>query len=330
MRKAKHRILVIEDDARVRELVVSHLSRQRYEVSAVDSAEAVLDLLRTGALSYDVALTDLHLPGISGLELSRLLLATAPLNPVILMTGDADERVAREALGHGVAGYLLKPFELFELDASLAQAVGMLELVEATETLARAQAETLTDWGEAGGMLPRSWLHLGDERSGAGIGHGARVVSIAGLLAKAVGPALDGYARDVLRTAARTHEVGRLLGAAGNAEVAARSAQLLDDLGFDRAVGEVVRDAGLRWSPGLPLAARILSLADRLDHRAVACCGAGAEEAEAIRSALDEVVAGAGDSTDPGLTALLYRSRDSIQSMWVLQRQGGAPAAAAR
>lgn len=320
MRKGRHRILLVEDDVRLREMVGSHLSRSRYEVVMAESAEDVLERLRTGALSYDVCLLDLHLPGISGLELARLLLTIAPLKPVILITGDDDEQTAGDALAQGVTGYLLKPFELFELDASLSQAVSMLELVEATETLARSQAEALDDWGEAGGMLPRSWLHLGDERSGAGSGHGARVVSVAGLLAKALGPSLDARARDVLRTAARTHEVGRLLGAGGAGEVAGRSAQLLDNLGFDRGVGEVVRDAAVRWSPGLPLSARILSLADRLDHDAADRCRS-MEAPEAIRLALDAALAGAGEATDPDLAALLGRSRESVESTWVLQRQ---------
>ena len=327
MRSAKHRILVVEDDPGVRELVGTHLSRQRYEVTGMESAEDVLDRLRASELRYDVALVDLHLPGISGLELARLLLVTAPLRPVILITGDDDDRIAREALAHGVTGYLLKPFQLFELDASLSQAVAMLELVEATEALARAQSETRDEWGEAGGKLPRSWLHLGDERSSAGVGHGTRVVAMAGLLAKAVGPAVDGRGRDVLRTAARTHEIGRLLGAGGPVEVAGRSAQLLDNLGFDRGVGEVVRDAAVAWSPGLPLSARILAMADRLDHGAVDA-GRTLEAPEAIRFAMDEAIAAAGDTTDPDLALILADSRESLESMWVLQRQAEAQPAA--
>lgn len=326
-RQARHRLLLVEDDVALRDMVGSHLAGNGYEVVTADSAEDVLHRMRKRELSYDMCLLDLHLPGISGLELSRLLLATAPLKPVILITGDDDERTAGEALARGVTGYLLKPFQLFELDASLSQAVSMLELVEATETLARAQAETLDEWGEAGGMLPRSWLHIGDVRSGAGPGHGARAASVAGLLAEALGSTLDGRAREVLRTAARTHEVGRLLGAGGAGEVAGRSAQLLDNLGFDRGVAEVVRDAAVRWSPGLPLSARILALADRLDHDAVERSRT-VEAQDAIRLALDAAVAGAGETTDPDLAALLGRSRESVESMWVTDRRERAVAGA--
>ena len=329
MRKNRtHRVLLVEDDAAVRKLVADHLSRERYQVETAESAEEVLERLRGGALAYDLCLLDLHLPGLSGLELSRLLLATAPLRPVLLITGDDDETAAREALANGVTGYLLKPFQLFELDAALTQAVSMLELVEATETLARAQAETLDDWGEAGGLLPRSWLHIGDERSGAGPGHGARVVSIAGLVAKALGSALDGHDRDVLRTAARTHETGRLLGEGSAGEIAGRSAQLLENLGFDAAVGEVIRDAAAPWSPGIPLLSRILALADRLDHGAIRLSGAGMEPDDAIRTAVEQAMATAGVTSDPDLVEVLRAQRERVVSMWVLHRQGETPAAA--
>ena len=77
------------------------------------------------------------------------------------------------------------------------------------------------------------------------------------LLAKKLGDeAIDARSREVLRTAARTHEIGRLVGGGGAREVAKRSAQLLADLGFDDRVCELVRQAAEPWSPGLPLRAR--------------------------------------------------------------------------
>lgn len=317
-------MLVVEDDPGVRGLVSSHLGKSGYEVVAAESAEEVLEQIRSGELRYDVALTDVHLPKMSGVELNRLLLAMQPLSPIIVITGDDDADLARRALREGATGYLLKPFELFELDAALAQAVSLLELVETTETLARSQARNLNEWGELGGSLPRSWLHMGDQKSGAGSGHGSRVVSVALLLGKKLGDAVDAMDREVLRTAARTHEIGRLVAGGGRREVAKRSSQLLFDLGFDERVCELVRQAAEPWSPGLPLRARILSLADRLDHAAVRRAeeaSPDAEPDEGIRGAVDAVVAGAGDVYDPDLAELLAESRERIESMWVLQRQ---------
>ena len=321
----KHRVLVVEDDPGVRELVASHLKKRGYSVESAETAEEVLDRIQAQDLEYDVALTDVHLPGMSGVELSRLLLASAPLHPIIVITGDDDADLARRALREGATGYLLKPFELFELDAALAQAVSMLELVETTETLAASQSQHLDDWGELGGSLPRAWLHLGDEKSGAGAGHGSRVVSVAMLLVKKLGDALDATDREVLRTAARTHEIGRIVGGSGGRrEVAKRSAQLLNDLGFDERVCELVRQGAEPWSPGLPLSVRILAVADRLDHSAVRREGEAppdVEPIEAIRGAVNAVEAGAGESYDPDLAELLVEHRERVESMWVLQRQ---------
>lgn len=321
--RSKQTVLVVEDDAGVREMVTAHLRKKGYEPVGASSAEAVLERIRGGDLSYDVALTDVHLPGMSGVELNRLLLATSPLSPILVITGDDDAELARRALQDGAAGYLLKPFELFELDAALAQAVSMLQLVEAAETLARSQSQHQDDWGEMGGSLPRTWLHMGDEKSGAGAGHGARVVSTALLLAGQLGAAVSTEDREVLRTAARTHEIGRLVGTQGDREVAKRSARLLGDLGFDERVCELVRQAAEPWSPGLPLRARTLGLADRLDHMAVLRAQeAGPDDPpEApIRDAVDAVLAGAGDTFDPDVAGWLKTTRERVESMWVLQR----------
>ena len=316
-----HTVLVVEDDAAVRSMVESHLRKRRFNVRAVGSAEAVIADLREQTLEYDFALVDVHLPGMSGVELSRLLLATRPLNAVLIITGDDDAALAREALEGGATGYLLKPFQLFELDAAVSQAASMNDLVETTEALARAQSQGLDDWGEAGGSLPRSWLHVGDEQSGAGAGHGARVVSVAGLLAKKLGDRMESHGRELLRTAARTHEIGRLTGAGSRPQVARRTAQLLDDLGFDSGVCELVREAAEPWSPGLPLAARVLALADSLDHDAVHQLTRGAEPDDAISTAIDDVLEGAGERYDPDVARLLGEQREQVESMWVLQRQ---------
>lgn len=318
--RRRHRVLLVEDDPGVRGLVESHLQKRGFDVRVVGSGEEVLGEVRARSLDYDLALVDMHLPGMSGVALTRLLLAARPLSSVLIITGDDDAKLARQALSAGATGYLMKPFQMFELDAAVSQAVSMGELVEATETLARAQSRGSSDWGEAGGSLPRSWLHVGDEQSGAGSGHGARVVKITGLMANRIGDnGLDARSRDLLRTAARTHEIGRLTGSGSRTQVARRSAKLLDDLGFDGGVCEIVRQAAEDWSPGLPLTARLLALADRLDHDATRRVAEGVAAEDAIRDAVDAVAAGAGDTYDPGLARLLTEERERVESIWVLQ-----------
>jgi CheY-like chemotaxis protein len=322
----RRRLLLVEDDVSLRDLVGEHLRRGGFDVVETGASEEVLQLFQQGKLDYDVALVDAHLPGMSGVDLTRLLLAVSPLRPVLMMTGDDDAGLARRALGYGAAGYLLKPFQMFELDAALAQGVAMLDLVETTAVLARSQAEQLEDWGEAGGLLPRAWLWLGDEHSGAGSGHGSRVVTVAGLLARAVDAEISSRDLEILRTAARTHEMGRLLGPGGGAGVARRTAELLNDLGFDREVGDLVRQAAEPWSPGLSLGARILAVADRLDHEAVQRSECAVEPCVAIAAAIDAVIATAGVATDPGIVELLGAHRESLESVWVMQQRQRVPA----
>lgn len=108
----KSRILIVEDDATVRRLMTRHFERSGFEVEYAMAAEEVAADER-----YDVVLTDVHLPGESGVDLARRLHAAQPEQPVVFVTGDADAGLASTAIRNGAAGYLLKPFEMFELDA---------------------------------------------------------------------------------------------------------------------------------------------------------------------------------------------------------------------
>lgn len=117
-----NRILIVEDDASMRGLMARHFRRQGFEVEQATAAEEVLE--RFGGRSrFDVVLTDVHLPGESGVNLARRIKEIQPEQPVVFMTGDADAGLALEALRDGAAGYLLKPFEFFELDAVVNNAV---------------------------------------------------------------------------------------------------------------------------------------------------------------------------------------------------------------
>lgn len=114
----KNRILIVEDDAAVRRLMTSHFQKSGFSVEYAMSAEEVASDER-----YDVVLTDVNLPGESGVDLARRIRATQPNQQVVFMTGDSDPRIARQALQDGAAGYLVKPFEMFEIDAVINNAM---------------------------------------------------------------------------------------------------------------------------------------------------------------------------------------------------------------
>jgi DNA-binding NtrC family response regulator len=120
--KQNNRILIVEDDASIRRLMTRHFQKRGFEVEQAGAAEEVLDRF-VGMQQFDVVVTDVHLPGESGVDLARRLHVQRPDQPIVFMTGDSDAKIAREALADGAAGYLLKPFEFFELDAVVNQAV---------------------------------------------------------------------------------------------------------------------------------------------------------------------------------------------------------------
>jgi DNA-binding response OmpR family regulator len=112
------RILIVEDDATVRRLMTTHFRRSGFEVEYAMAAEEVAADER-----YDLVLTDVHLPGESGVDMARRIHEQQPDQPVVFVTGDPDAQLAHDAIRSGAAGYLLKPFELFELDALVNQAL---------------------------------------------------------------------------------------------------------------------------------------------------------------------------------------------------------------
>ena len=112
------RILIVEDEPTVRSLLCELLSP--HECVPTRSAEEGLALL--SQTPFDLALTDVRLPGMGGEEFLREAHEIAPGMPVIIITGaDGDEAKFIEA---GAFGYLLKPFTLEELEELVGRALG--------------------------------------------------------------------------------------------------------------------------------------------------------------------------------------------------------------
>lgn len=331
MAENRRRILVVEDEAPVRELVARHLERKGYEVAQASDAEQVLLRMSRDREPFDLVLSDIHLPGLSGVELLRLLLTHSPLRPVIMITGDADESLARRALNYGAAGYLLKPFQLFELEAAVQQAVSRLQLVEAAESLARSDASGLPDRGTHGGVIPTAWLELADRRSSAGGGHGYRVARIGGAIASAVSSHLDPEERNSLDVAARAHELGRLLGpAATPAELASRTAQLLYDLGVESRVLRIINHLRERWNGSggpngsrgeeIPLASLVVAVADAVDHGAVEQLESGLDPSSSVAEAIEQIRPEAEMLYGPIVAGGLETASSVVEAIWVLAR----------
>src|SRR5690348_13341420 len=97
------RILVVDDDAPLRELIVAALKEKRYSVVATDSAEAAVIALHQGR--FDMVLSDVSMPGMDGIALSSMITRAHPDLPVVLITGNADVHLARQALQRGAMDF---------------------------------------------------------------------------------------------------------------------------------------------------------------------------------------------------------------------------------
>ncbi len=119
-------VLICEDDAAMRELVASIVSRLDVDVVQAESSQHALDYLENN----DVALfiTDLRMPGVDGLELLRFARAQNPLTQVAMITGNATVESAVEALKSGAFDYIRKPFDTEELRCTAERALEHYQL----------------------------------------------------------------------------------------------------------------------------------------------------------------------------------------------------------
>jgi DNA-binding NtrC family response regulator len=117
------RILIVDDDPAQRSLLDSFLAGQGFLTVVVPSGERALDILRSQKV--DMMISDVRMPGLSGLEtLRRARLIRGGL-PILLVTAYADIRDAVNAMRDGAVNYLSKPIDLDELLSSVRQAVGL-------------------------------------------------------------------------------------------------------------------------------------------------------------------------------------------------------------
>src|SRR3954451_7504160 len=116
-------LLVVDDDPSQRSLLHSFLASQGFEIIAVPSGADALTTLKNREVSMMVS--DVRMPGMSGLETLRRARKEHENLPVLLVTGYADIREAVGAMRDGAVNYLSKPIDLDELLASVRKATGI-------------------------------------------------------------------------------------------------------------------------------------------------------------------------------------------------------------
>jgi FixJ family two-component response regulator len=114
-------IAVIDDDESFRIALVEALSSLGYGADGYASAEDYIGSV--GGKSFGCVVTDIHMPGMSGLELLRRLAAQGSTTPVVLITARSDTNLTAKAAATGAACLLRKPFEIHDLVECIEEAV---------------------------------------------------------------------------------------------------------------------------------------------------------------------------------------------------------------
>jgi DNA-binding NtrC family response regulator len=119
------RILIVDDDPGQRSLLDSFLRSQKFETVLADSGKLALETLRAG--KFDMMISDVRMPGLTGLETLRLARKEHATLPVLLVTAFTDVRDAVAAMRDGAVNYFSKPIDLDELLANVRQAIGITQ-----------------------------------------------------------------------------------------------------------------------------------------------------------------------------------------------------------
>lgn len=132
------RVLVTDDDAAMREALTATLEQRGYEVFTADNGADALSLI--GREELDAVVTDLNMPGMSGIELCGKVHASWPGLPVILVTAFGSMETAVSAIRAGAYDFISKPIQTQELMLTLARAVEHRKLKEENRQLRDAVA----------------------------------------------------------------------------------------------------------------------------------------------------------------------------------------------
>jgi putative two-component system response regulator len=270
-----NRILVIDDEKVVLKLMLEILESAGYEVVGAETAELALTLIRES--DFDLVVSDVIMPGLSGLDLLLAVRAHRASLPVVLVTGAGTYDTLSQALTRGAAGLVTKPFAHGDLQGAVADALERAARAR-QELRERLLAPTLAS-ALANAIEARdSYLH----------GHCERLASLAVRLAELL--ELDPDEVETIRLGAILHDVGKigipdrvLLKPSALNEEERRIIEthpeigdkLLEPLDLLAATRPIVRHHHERWDgegypdrlagTNIPLGARIVAVADSIE-----------------------------------------------------------------
>jgi DNA-binding NtrC family response regulator len=145
-------LLIVDDDSLIRD-TLHELFSEKHECHTADRAEQALAYLDVE--TYDVVLTDIAMPELSGRELLKNIQAKHPATPVIVISGLSNEADARALMSMGAFAYFAKPFKLEDIEDAVERAIARHQEL-ATEDQSVEQAD---DSQPVGTMTNRTKLN---------------------------------------------------------------------------------------------------------------------------------------------------------------------------
>ncbi|MBI4300312.1 MAG: response regulator [Chloroflexi bacterium] len=292
MTKTKPRILVVDDEESIREIVSRKMQQCGYECWSAPSADIALELIDD--LPFELLIVDILMPGASGIEILRYVQGSYPETAVVLVTAVNDTHTAVEAMKMGAYDYVTKPFNLDALAMTVNRALEKRRLLEENrgyrlhlEDKVREQAEQIE---RSYNSAIEALVAALDIRDAGTEGHCRRVVDYTLLLAKAMGIEEKSSMWNAIEYGALLHDIGKIglpddilrkpgpLNEAEWERVKLHPEQgyrVLQGIPFLRNAAEVVyshheRFDGTGYPSGLagdaiPLGARIFAVADAFD-----------------------------------------------------------------
>ncbi len=218
------RILVVDDEEQIRTLLARILTAHGHDCAAASNAAEARRLLSGG--SFALVLSDVNMPGESGLDFAQEVLADYPDTAVVMVTGADDRLYAETALANGAYGYMLKPFKPNELVINVANALRRRTLeienrehrnrleqtvLERTATLRDTITQLETSESELRRLREETIRRLSwaaEFRSNETGQHILRMSLYCTLLGRLAG--LDAERTEMIRIASPMHDVGKI------------------------------------------------------------------------------------------------------------------------
>ena len=122
------RVLIIEDDEGMGSLLKDFLEEEGYAADVANDGLEVFRKISQGA--FDLVITDIRMPGLSGLDILSAIKKFQPQLPVIVLTAFGGEEVHRRSIARGADGYLEKPIHFDKLRARIHDLVSAKEKIE--------------------------------------------------------------------------------------------------------------------------------------------------------------------------------------------------------